>query len=327
MMDLKSKIYVAGGETLIGSAILYELEQRGYENLIGRPGEEADLTDPVEVERFFFWASPEYVFLAAGRSGGIQANQDCPASLMRENLLAECNVVHQAYRHGVKKLLYLASTCSYPKQCPQPMREDLLLTGALEPTSEAYALAKIAGIKLCQAYRRQYGAQFVIGIPANVFGPRDDFSEENSRVIPGLIRRMHKAKQERAESVILWGSGSPRRDFIFSRDLADACLLVMNEYEDAQPINLGAGSDLSIAELASIIKEVTGFQGNLIFDTGRPDGMPRRLLDSSKLGNLGWSPSTPLRDGLHVTYEWFLQLTRKRSHRSGENRLYREETC
>ena len=211
-MDLKSKIYVAGGETLIGSAILYELEQRGYENLIGRPGEEADLTDPVEVERFFSWASPEYVFLAAGRSGGIQANQDCPASLMRENLLAECNVVHQAYRHGVKKLLYLASTCSYPKQCPQPMREDLLLTGALEPTREAYALAKIAGIKLCQAYRRQYGAQFVIGIPANVFGPRDDFSEENSRVIPGLIRRMHKAKQERAESVILWGSGSPRRD-------------------------------------------------------------------------------------------------------------------
>jgi GDP-L-fucose synthase len=327
MMDLKSKIYVAGGETLIGSAILYELEQRGYENLIGRPGEEADLTDPVEVERFFSWASPDYVFLAAGSSGDIQANQDCPASLMRENLLAECNVVHQAYRHGVKKLLYLAGPCIYPRECPQPMREDFLLTGALESTHEAYALAKIAGIKLCQAYRRQYGAHFVIGIPANAFGPRDDFSEKSSQVIPALMRSLHKAKQEKGDSVIIPGSGSSRREFIFCRDLARACLAVMNQYEDAQPINLGAGSDISTAELASLIREVTGFQGHLVFDTGRPDEKPRKLLDSSKLRNLAWSPSTPLRDALQVTYEWFLQLNRKRSHESGESPVYREETC
>ncbi len=196
-MDLKSKIYVAGGETQIGSATLYELEQRGYENLIGRPGEEADLTDPVEVERFFSWASPEYVFLAAGGSEGIQTSQNYPASLMREHLLTECNVVHQAYRHGVKKLLYLASACGDPKECPQAVREDLLLTGALDETNAPYALAGIVGIKLCQAYRRQYGACFVIGIPANGYGPKDDFREESSNVIPGLIRRMHQAKQEK----------------------------------------------------------------------------------------------------------------------------------
>jgi GDP-L-fucose synthase len=284
------------------------------------------LTDAVEVERFFSWASPDYVFMAAGRSGGIQENQLYPADLMRENLLVACNLLHQAWRHGVKKLLYLASSCSYPRDCVQPMAEDLLLTGPLESTNEAYALAKISGIKLCQAYRKQYGANFVSGIPANAFGPRDDFGEESSHVIPGLIRRMHKARQEKAESVTIWGSGSPRREFIFSRDLAEACIVLMDHSDDARPINLGVGSDISIAELAFTIREVTGFQGKILFDPAKPDGMPRKLLDSGRLRDLGWQPRTPFRDALQATYEWFVQ-SRKRSYFLLESRLVREERC
>jgi GDP-L-fucose synthase len=326
-LEKTAKIYVAGGGTLIGSALLEELQRQGYLNLIGRPGEDPDLTDDVQVEQFFSWASPEYVFMAAGKSGGIQANQEFPADLMRENLLVECHVLHQACRYGVKKLLYLASSCSYPKHAVQPMQEDLLLTGLLEPTNEPYALAKISGIKLGQAYRQQYGVNFISGIPANAFGPRDDFREESSHVIPGLIRRMHKAKQEETKSVVIWGSGSPRREFIFSRDLAEACITVMEQYDDAQPINLGAGMDISIAELASLIREITGFQGHILFDTEKPDGMPRKLLDSNKLKGLGWHPRTSFRDALQAPNEWFLPSSRKRPHSSLENRIYREERC
>jgi GDP-L-fucose synthase len=316
---------VAGGETLIGAALLTELERQGYQTIIGRPGEEPDLTNPAQVESFFSWASPEYVFLAAGKSGGIRANQKYPADLMRENLLIQCHVLHQAYCHHAKKLLYLASSCSYPKHCLQPMQEDLLLTGFLEPTNETYALAKIAGIKLCQAYRWQFGVNFISGIPANAFGPEDDFSEEDSHVIPALIRRMHEAKLRGAKSLAIWGSGTPRREFIFSRDLAEASILVMQEYNDAQPINLGIGFDISIAELASLIKEIIGFQGHIFFDTGKPDGMPRKLLDSKKLRGLGWQSRTPFRDALQATYEWFLQS--KKRLRPLEDRIFREERC
>jgi len=278
------------------------------------------------VEAFFSRVNPEYVFLAAGKSGGIQANLKYPADLMRENLLIECHLLYQACRHRVKKLLYLASSCSYPKYCLQPMREDLLLAGFLEPTSEAYALAKISGIKMCQAYRTQYEVNFVSGIPANAFGPGDDFSQEDSHVIPALISRIHEAKVRGRKSLEIWGSGAPRREFIFSRDLAEACILVMQGYDDALPINLGGGLDISIAELAYLIKEIIGFQGHIFFDTTKPDGMPRKLLDSSKLKGLGWQPRTSFRDALQATYEWFLQ-SKECPHFPLENLISRKERC
>lgn len=306
-MGKNDRIYVAGGRTLIGAAILRELERQGYSNIVGRPGEEPDLTDAALVEDFFARTTPDYVFLAAGKSGGIAANQKYPAELMLDNLLVECHVIHSAYRYGVKKLLYLASSCSYPKQCPQPMRVESLLTGPPEPTNEAYAVAKIAGIKLCQAYRQQYGANFIVGIPANTFGPGDDFSTEDSHVIPALIRKMHEAKERCLESVDIWGTGTPRREFIFADDLADACIFVMRKYDNAQPINLGGGSDLSIKELATLIKEVVGYPGELRFDTSKPDGTPLKALDSSKLKEMGWRSKTPFRSALSATYDWFLQ--------------------
>jgi GDP-L-fucose synthase len=302
-----SKIYVAGGQSLIGAALLGELESQGYGNLLGKYTEGLDLTDPSQVDAYFATTKPEYVFLAAGKSGGIEANRKYPAELMRDNLLTGCHILHSAFRHGVHKLLYLASSCSYPKLCPQPMKEEYLLTGLLEATNEAYALAKISGIKLCQAYRRQYGAPFLCGIPGNAFGPGDDFSEEDSHVIPGLIRRMHEAKQRRAPSFLIWGTGAPRREFIYSRDLAKACILVMKKYEEAEPINLGTGSDISIAELAGLLKEIIDFKGKISFDPSRPDGMPVKLLDSGKLRNLNWKPRTSFRKALEETYQWFLQ--------------------
>lgn len=306
-LEKHSKIYVAGGQTLIGAATLRELERQGYVNIVGRPGEEPELTDAAQVDAFFARTAPEYVFLVAGKSGGIGANQKYPAELMLDNLLVECHVIHSAYRHRVKKLLYLASSCSYPKYCPQPMKEDALLSGPLEPTNEAYAVAKIAGIKLCQAYHRQYGANFISGIPANIFGPGDDFNPKDSHVIAALIRKMHEAEEQGREVVEIWGTGSPRREFIFADDLADACIFVTREYDGTQPINLGCGSDMSIAELALAVKEVTGFQGQIHFDTSNPDGMPAKLLDSSKLQALGWHPRVPFHSALLATYEWFLQ--------------------
>jgi GDP-L-fucose synthase len=286
---------------------MHELEHRGYTRIVGKLGKEPDLTNPTQVDAFFTRASPEYVFLTAGKSGGIEANQKYPAELMLDNLLIECNVIHNAYCHGVKKLLYLASSCSYPKNCSQPLKEDSLLSGPLEPTNEAYAVAKIAGIKLCQAYCQQYGANFVCAIPATPFGPGDDFSPEDSHVIPALIRKMDEAKTCGAPSIGIWGTGSARREFIFAEDLADACLFLMNTYDDSQPINLGTGADLSIKELAEMIKDVVGYRGQLCFDPSKPDGMPVKVLDSSRLLNMGWQPKCNFKSSLKVTYDWFLE--------------------
>ncbi len=326
-MDKDARIYIAGGQTLIGGAILEELETRGFRNVFGHAGEEPDLTDAAQVEKFFEWTLPEYVFVAAGRSGGIRANQKYPADLMLDNLLVECHVIHQAFRHRVSKLLYLASSCSYPRNCPQPMEEDFLLTGLLEPTNEAYAVAKIAGIKLCQAYRQQYGVDFICGIPANAFGPGDDFSDEDSHVIAALIRRMDRARDEGVPFVEIWGTGSPRREFIYAPDLADACLTVMETYNDEAPINLSSGTDLSIAELASLIKEVIGFQGEIRFDPGKPDGMPRKTLDARKLKELHWRPRTPFRSALEETYRAFLGSNGRGLFLPTENQGLLEETC
>jgi len=301
-------IYVAGGQTPIGAAILRQLKQQGYTNIVGKPGEEPDLTDATSVDEFFSRLLPEYVFMAAGKSGGILPNQRYPADLMLDNLLVECNVIRAAYQHRVKKLLYLASSCCYPRHCPQPMRVESLLTGSLEPTNEAYAVAKIAGIKLCQAYRQQYGANFIIGIPANAFGPGDDFSPEDSHVIAALIRKMHEAKLSDAPFVEVWGTGTPRREFIYADDLADACLFIMQKYDDTEPINLGGGTDTSIGELAQLVKEVVGYEGELRFDRSRPDGMPLKVLDSSSLMAMGWNQVTSFRDAVSATYNWFREI-------------------
>jgi GDP-L-fucose synthase len=302
-----SRIYVAGGDTLVGAALRERLRAVGHTRLLGQPPDEPDLTDAAEVEAFFAAAKPEYVFLTAGPSGGIRANQAYPAQLMRDNLLMAAHVIHAAHCHGVVKLLYLASSCSYPRLASQPMRVESLLTGPLEPTNEAYALAKLAGLKMCQAYRQQYDAPFVTAIPANAFGPYEDFSAEDSHVIPGLIRKFHEAKQHDRAEVRVWGSGRARREFIYSRDLADACLFVMNHYDDAEPINLGGGADLSIAETARAVAEVVGYRGRISFDASRPDGMLLKSLDSEPLKKLGWLPATAFRTALAETYAWFLR--------------------
>lgn len=304
-MKQTSRIYVAGGKTLIGAALVEWLQAAGHEHLVGTAPNEPDLTDPSQVEDFFATAQPEYVFLAAGKSGGIHANRTCPADLMRHNLLVITHVVHAAHAHGVKKLLYLASSCSYPRAAPQPLRIDALMTGPLEPSSESYALAKLAGLRLCRAYREQYGDGFITGIPANAFGPRDDFSPESGHVIPSLIRKLHEAKERGEREVAVWGTGTPRREFIYARDLAEACLFVMVHYDAAAPINLGGGADLSIAELARMIAEVVGYRGHLWFDTGKPDGAPLKALDSGPLRALGFRPRTSFRTALEETYDWF----------------------
>ena len=306
-MDKDSRIYVAGGQTLIGAAILRQLLRQGYTNIVGKPGEEPDLTSAAAVDEFYSLVKPEYVFMAAGRSGGIESNRAHPAELMRDNLLVESLVIHSAHRHAVEKLLYLASSCCYPRLCPQPMRIESLLTGPLEPTNEAYAIAKIAGMKLCQAYHSQYGANFIVGIPANAFGPGDDYSLDDSHVVAALIRKMHEVRRSGAPVVEIWGTGTPRREFVFADDLADACIFVMRNYNGSEPINLGGGQDLAIAELAAYIKEVVGCSAELHYDTARPDGMPLKSLDSSQLLAMGWAPKTPFRDALRVTYKAFLQ--------------------
>jgi len=329
-MDKNSRIFVAGGETLIGGALLRQLARHGYQQvmdettqpstlpapssarIVGRRGRRPeqlplDLTEAAQVADFFSRHSPEYVFLAAGKSGGIEANRQYPAELMLDNLLVECHLIHHAYQHGVKKLLYLASSCTYPKLSPQPMRVASLLTGPLEPTNEAYAVAKIAGIKLCEAYRQQYGTNFIVGIPANAFGPDDDFNLDNSHVIPALLRKMHEAKTQGADQVEIWGTGAPRREFIFADDLAEACIFVMQHYDGAEPINLGGGEDVSIRELADLALKVVGYQGQLRFDTSKPDGMPLKALDSSRLREMGWVAGTSLKDGLAATYTSFLK--------------------
>jgi GDP-L-fucose synthase len=302
-----ARIYVAGGTTLLGAALRRRLTATGHRNLVGVPPAEPDLTVAAQVEDFFAEAQPEYVFLAAGRSGGIALNQSRPAELMLDNLLVTAHVMDSAQRHGVGKLLYLASSCCYPRDAAQPLRPDDLMNGPVEPTSAAYATAKLAGWQLCIAYRQQYGSAFITGIPANAFGPHDDFSPEGGHVIPALIRRAHEAKVQDRPTLMVWGTGTPRREFIYGDDLADACLFVMRHYDQPEPINLGSGSDVSIAEATHAVAEVVGYRGTIRFDTDKPDGVPRKGLDSSLLRRLGWRPTTDFRTALAETYAWFLQ--------------------
>lgn len=299
-------IFVAGGTTLIGAALLRRLRHGGVNCFSDSDEGGPKLTDRESVDDFFQKIEPDYVFLAAGKSGGIEANRRYPAELMLDNLLVSSHIIDGAFRFGVKKLLYLASSCSYPKHCPQPMTVESLLSGPLEPTNEAYAIAKIAGIKLCQAYRRQYGVNFVVGIPGNVFGPDDDFDPDNAHVIPALIHRMYHAKILGKSSIAIWGTGTPRREFVFADDLADACVFAMQNYDDEMPINMGSGTDISIAELAGQIKTITGYSGDIVYDVDRPDGMPLKALDSSVLLGMGWCPKTDFASALEITYKWFL---------------------
>ena len=306
-LDRSAKIYVAGHRGLVGGAIWRRLERAGFTNLIGRTSKDLDLREQAAVAKFFAEARPDYVFLAAARVGGIRANNTYPAEFIYDNLMIQTNVLHQAYLNGVKKLLFLGSSCIYPKFCPQPMKEEHLLSGKLEPTNEPYAVAKIAGITMCQAYRRQYGAPFYAAMPTNLYGPGDNFDPLDSHVIPGLMRRIHEAKVQGAEEVTIWGTGTPRREFLYVDDLADACLFLMEQYDDPEIINVGVGEDLSIAELARLVVRVVGFQGRLTFDPSYPDGTPQKLLDVSRLSHMGWQAQTSLEIGLTETYGWFCQ--------------------
>jgi GDP-L-fucose synthase len=303
------RIYVAGNETIVGKALLRRLDSAGYSNVVDTSSIEPDLTDGASVNAYFEAVRPDYVFLAAGKSGGIGANQKYPADLMLNNLLIQCQIIRSAQRHGARKLLYVASSCSYPRSCPQPMQVRSLMTGPLESTSEAYAMAKIAGIKLCQAYQQQHGAAMISVIPGDVFGPGDDFGLEDSHVVAALIRKMHQAKIDGAQTVEVWGSGSPRREFIFVDDVADAALFLMQSYSDPTPVNLGNGSEISIKHIAELIRKVVGYNGQLRFDPTKPDGMPLKALDSSELMAMGWRPKVSLQRGLEETYRWFLDTT------------------
>ena len=306
-MKRDSRIYVAGGGTLLGAALRERLDAAGFTNLYGVPPDEPDLSSAGQVEDFFSESRPEYVFVAAGRSGGIALNQASPADLMLDNLLATAHVLDAAHRHGVTKLVYLASACAYPRKAPQPLRVESLLSGPLEPTNAAYATAKLAGWQLCAAYRQQYGNRFVTALPANTFGPHDDFSPDGGHVIPALMRRMHEAKVRGEPELAVWGTGMPRREFLCSRDAADACVFVMQRYDGREPINLGGGSTLSIAETAAAIADVVGYCGRLRFDTSKPDGTLLKMLDATPLRRLGWRPSIDFRTALAETYAWFLQ--------------------
>ena len=305
-MNEHSRIFVAGHRGLVGGAIVRRLEQAGFGNLLLRTHAELDLTDAAAVDEFFARERPEYVFLAAARVGGIHANNSYPVDFLRDNLLIQTSVIDAAYRHGVQKLLFLGSSCIYPKFAPQPMPEDCLLTGALEPTNEWYAIAKIAGIKLCQAYRRQYGFNAIALMPTNLYGPGDNFDLANSHVLPALIRKFHEAKAAGASEVVVWGSGTPRREFLHVDDLADACLFLMQHYDDERIVNVGVGEDVSILELATLVQRVVGFAGRIVLDSGKPDGTPRKLLDVSRLSALGWRARIGLEDGIRETYRWYL---------------------
>jgi GDP-L-fucose synthase len=302
-----SRIYVAGHRGLVGSAIIRSLRQRGFENLITRTHAELELMDAVAVKDFFEQAKPEYVFLAAAKVGGIHANSTYPADFMRENLIVQTNVIHESWRQGVIKLLFLGSSCIYPKLCPQPIKEEYLLSGELEKTNDAYALAKIAGIKTCQSYNQQHGTHFISAMPTNLYGVNDNFHPENSHVLPALIRRFHEAKLANVESINIWGTGTSRREFLHSSDLADAVLFLMENYDDSEIVNVGCGKDQTIKELAEMIQEVVGYTGHLKFDSTRPDGTPQKILDISKINSLGWKPTISLREGLKQVYHWYTE--------------------
>jgi GDP-L-fucose synthase len=308
-MNSKGKIYVAGHRGLVGSAITRRLQSGGYSDLMLRTHADLDLLDQRAVDKFFAGERPEYVFLAAAKVGGIYANNTYRADFIYQNLMIEANIIHAAYRHGVKKLMFLGSSCIYPKHAPQPMKEEYLLTGPLESTNEPYAIAKIAGIKMCGAYNSQYGTNFMSAMPTNLYGPGDNYDLNNSHVLPALIRKMHEAKEQNAKEVVVWGTGSPRREFLYSDDLADACVFLMERYNAADVgefINIGVGKEITIREAAELIAEVVDFRGTLVFDTGKPDGTPRKLLDVTRLNSLGWQPRTSLRDGIRMAYADFL---------------------
>jgi GDP-L-fucose synthase len=308
MMNTKSKVYVAGHGGLVGAAVVRRLKRAGFENLILKTHKEMDLTRQVSVETFFEEEQPDYVFMAAAKVGGILANASWPADFIYQNLLMETNIIHAAHVHGVKKLLFLGSSCIYPKHCPQPMKEEHLLSGYLEPSNEPYAVAKIAGIKMCQAYNRQYGSRFISLMPTNLYGPGDNFDLKSSHVLPALIRKFHEAKIAGNASVEVWGTGKPRREFLHVDDLADACLFLMNHYEDSEIVNVGVGKDLSIRDLAEMIAGVIRFDGDLMFDVDKPDGTPLKLLDVSKLAALGWQAKIPLKEGIRRTYQYYTSI-------------------
>ena len=322
-MDKNGKIYVAGHRGLVGSALMRNLKAKGWTNLLTRTHDELDLTDQHAVETFFTRQKPDYVFLAAAKVGGIYANNAYPAEFIHDNLAIQTNIIHEAYRNGVKRLMFLGSSCIYPKLAPQPMREEYLLTGPLEATNRPYAIAKIAGVEMCWSYNRQYGTQYLAAMPSNLYGPGDNYHPENSHVIPALIRKFHEAKVQRQGVVTVWGTGTPRREFVYSDDMADACVYLMSLPEkkfasllgsdEAQTgcfepplVNVGVGEDITIRDLAIMIRKVIGFKGELVFDTSKPDGTPRKLMDTTRLNSMGWRARTPLAEGLAVAYREFV---------------------
>lgn len=316
-MEFNAKIFIAGSKGLVGSALVRQLQAKGYTNLLTPEIGELDLTNQQAVADFFQREKPEYVFLAAAKVGGIHANNTYPADFIYLNLMIQNNVIHQSYLHGVKRLLFLGSSCIYPKLAPQPMKEEYLLTGPLEPTNEPYAIAKIAGIKTCEAYNRQYGTQFIAVMPTNLYGPGDNFHPENSHVLPALIRRFHEAKRQDAPQVVVWGSGTPRRELLYVDDMADGCVFLMElpderivpellNYPRPCFVNLGTGEDVTVRELAETVSRVVGYQGGLVFDASKPDGTPRKLQDVSRVHRLGWKHSVELDEGISKTYQWFL---------------------
>jgi len=323
-MDKNDKIYVAGHRGLVGGAITRNLQARGYHNLLVRTHAELDLCDQQATESFFAQHKPDHVFLAAARVGGILANNDFPAEFIRDNLAVQTNVIHAAYRSDVQRLLFLGSSCIYPKRCPQPMQEDYLLSGPLEPTNRPYALAKIAGIEMCWSYNRQYGTRYLAAMPTNLYGPGDNYHPQNSHVIPALLRKFHQAKQAKATEVVVWGTGTPRREFMYSEDMADACVHLMNlpqaQYQlllgsdelktgrfEPPIVNIGVGADVTIRELAQTVQDVVGFDGAIVFDSSKPDGTPRKLMHTGRLNAQGWSARTPLSNGIAKAYDDFLR--------------------
>lgn len=307
MMEKDAKIYVAGHCGMVGSAIVRELKHQGYDNLVLRTHKKLDLCRQEAVEQFFEQEKPEYVFLAAAKVGGIMANMESPAAFLYENLMIQGNIIEASRKYGVKKLLFLGSSCIYPRESPQPMKEEYLLNGKVEPTNEGYAIAKLTGIKLCEMYNRQYGTDFISVMPCNLYGTEDNFDAVRSHVIPALIRKFHEAKEKGEKAVTVWGNGKARREFLFTDDLIDACMFLMNHYSGNEFFNVGSGYDLTIKELAELVKEVVGFEGDIVFDTSKPDGMPQKLLDVTKLTKAGWSYSTELKKGLSITYQWYLE--------------------
>ena len=314
LMDENSRIYVAGHRGLVGSAIWRELQRQGFKNLIGRTRLEVNLLDAAAVQHFFVGSKPEFVFIAAAKVGGIHANDTQPGAFLYENLQIQINLINAAWQTGVRKLLFLGSSCIYPRLAPQPLKEEYLLTGPLEPTNQWYAVAKIAGIKLCQAYRRQYGCDFISAMPTNMYGPNDNYDLQTSHVLPALIRKFHEARVNAAATVSCWGTGTPLREFLYADDLAGACLFLMQNYSEEQFINVGSGGEITIRELSELVKRIVGFSGGIVWDQSKPDGTPRKLMDSSRLFALGWKPRVDLETGIRLAYEDFLATRQPRGN-------------